>query len=150
MKLSIVELNRPAKALAFRYDAQPEWKVILERFDPGSIKLAHRFTWPSGTTTICYRAQDGEGTWGPHACAAFVPPAPPVPPPPVIKSIIDKTGVKWQLSGKKSPYELKRNGTTVDHTYGVTLRKTGDGYMEILQPNGVWLRRNGDSWEYVS
>lgn len=144
-----VELTREAKALAFKYDAAADW-IVIAAFLPGGFNLNHRFTWPSGTTTICYRAQDGSGTWGPSACAPFVPPAPPPPAPPVNKAVIDKAGIKWQLSGKTSPYLLKRNGSAVDHTYGVTLRRTGDGYMEVLQPNGVWLRRNGNAWEFVA
>ena len=145
---ALVELDRPAAAMAFKFDARPDW-MLITTFSGGS-SLAHTFTWPSGTTTICYRAQDLAGTWGPSRCAAIVPPQPPPPKPPVNKAVIDKAGIKWQLTGKKSPYELKRNGSTMDNTFGVTLRKSGDGYLEMLQPNGVWLRRNGDSWEFVA
>jgi hypothetical protein len=141
-----VELNRPGRAMAFRYDAQPEW-VIVHR--SAGERLLHTFTWPSGTTTVCYRAQDGDGNWGPSACAPFVALPPPPKPPAVNKGITDRAGIRWQLTGKTSPYILKRNGSSMDNTYGVTLRKSGDGYMEILQTNGVWLRRDGNAWEFV-
>ena len=141
-----VELNRPGRAMAFRYDAKPEWTIVHRS---AGARLLHAFTWPSGTTTVCYRAQDGAGTWGPSACAPFTPPAPPPVQPPVNKAVRDKDGINWQLAGKASPYILKRNGSAMDNTYGLTLRKSGDGYMEILQTNGVWLRRDGNAWEFV-
>jgi len=142
-------LSQRALALAFKYDAQPEWVAITD-FPPSSSEYVHTFTWPSGTTTICYRAKAIDGTWGASSCVPFVA-TPPTPPPPVVnKAIIDSAGIRWQLTGKKSPYELKRNGSTMDNTYGVALRKSGDGYMELLQANGVWIRRNGNSWEFVA
>jgi hypothetical protein len=146
---AVVLLNRPASSLAFRYDAQPEWRV-LSTFIPGGETFTHAFTWPSGTTLISYRAQDGAGTWGPHASAAFVPPQPPPIPPPVTLAVTDKDGIRWQLTGKISPMILKRNGSTMNNTYGTTLRRTGDGYMEMLQTNGAWIRRNGSAWEFVA
>lgn len=142
-----ITLSRPAALLAFKYDAQPDWAVI-PAFTPAGT-FVHRFTWPSGTTTVCYRAQTISGVWGPGLCKSLAPPAPPPPLPTVNKAIIDRAGIRWQLTGRKSPYELKRNGSTMDNTYGVMLRKSGDGYMELLQTNGVWLRRNGNAWEFV-
>lgn len=141
-------LSQRALALAFKYDAQPEWVAITD-FPPSSSEYVHAFTWPSGTTAICYRAKAIDGTWGASSCVPFVA-TPPTPPPPAVnKAVTDKAGIRWQLTGKKSPYELKRNGSTMDNTYGVALRKSGDGYMELLQANGVWIRRNGNSWEFV-
>lgn len=144
-----ITLNQGAKELAFKYDAQSEW-VTIPDYQANLTTHVHRFTWPSGTTTICYRARALDGTWQESACAALPLPLPPPVPPAVNKSIIDKDGVRWQLTGKTSPYELKRNGSTMDHTYGVLLRKSGDGYVEVLQSNGVWIRRKNDAWEFVS
>jgi hypothetical protein len=142
-----VVLSRQAKALAFAYTAKPDW-TLVSAFSAATT-FTHSFTWPSGTVSLSYRAQANDGTWGPHKEATFQAPKPPPVRPIVNKAIIDGSDVKWQLTGKTSPYTLKRNGSKMDNTYGVTLRKSGDGYMEILQTNGVWLRRNGDAWEFV-
>lgn len=143
-----ITLNQSALALAFRYDASPDWTVIPE-YALRQTDMTHEFTWPSGTTTICYRAQAVDDTWGPALCVAYEPPKPPLPLPAVNKSLVDKFGVRWQLTGKKAPFILKRNGSAMDNTYGLLIRKSGDGYMEILQTNNTWLRRVSDAWELV-
>lgn len=142
-------MAQPARALEFRYDAHPDY-IPIPDYPAGDLTYTHAFTWPSGTTTVCYRAKSLEGDWAEATCAPYVAPIPPIPKPPVIKSIVDKEDVRWQLTGKRSPYTLKRNGSSMNNTYGLTLRKSSDGYMEILQTNNVWLRRNGDAWEFVT
>lgn len=143
-----ITLSQGAKELAFKYDAQPDWTTV-STYQPNATAHVHRFTWPSGTTTICYRARALDGTWQESACTALPLPLPPPAPPVTNKAIIDRDGLRWQLTGKASPYILKRNGSTMDNTYGVLLRKSGDGYVELLQTNGIWIRRKNDAWEFV-
>ncbi len=144
-----VTVNGFAKAIGFAYDAQPEFVVIPDFTGDGTF--THVFTWPSGTTTVRYRVQGDDGIWQEPASAPFSPPPPPPPPPHVNRAVTDAAGVQWQLKGKpdRPPFLLQRNGTVMNETYGKNLRLSGDGYMELLQTNGVWIRRNGDAWESV-
>lgn len=144
-----VTISEGADALAFRFNGHDEY-ITIPNYPLNATQFVHVFTWPSGTTQVCYRARASDRGWGPASCAGLVALPPPPPPPSVTKSVIDKDGIRWQLTGKKSPYILKRNGSTMDHTYGVLLRKSGDGYVEVLQTNGIWIRRKNDAWEVVS
>jgi hypothetical protein len=149
---ALIRITGIAASLAFAYDAQIEFQAI-PAFPIGANFFRHVFTWPSGTTFCAYRVKNGDGTWGNAVRAKIVQPPLPPPPPPLLLAVIDKDGVEWQLrktGNKKPPYQLHRNRAKQSGMLGVGLRKSAEGYMELLQVNGTWIRREGTSWVTVT
>jgi hypothetical protein len=146
---AVIWITGIAKALQFAYDARPTFEPIAA-FPPGANFFVHHFVWPSGTTYCAYRVQNGDNSFGNAVTMPVTFPVPPPPPPPILKAVIDKDGVEWQLKGKKKPYQLFRNRARQHGMLGVGMRKSAAGYMELLQVNGKWIRREGSSWVTVT
>jgi hypothetical protein len=154
-----VSVEGPIRAVAFAYDAQPDFMTIPRADRPATATdqagtilttLQHGFTWPSGTTTVQYKVQGTDETWSEAMAAPLIhPPAPPLPPPALL-AVMDADGVEWQLRGLTAPYALYRNRVPVAGAYGLALRLNGDGTMELLRVPAMWQRRDGETWVEVT
>ncbi|MGH7229356.1 MAG: BACON domain-containing protein [Nitrospiraceae bacterium] len=120
-----ITIQGPGQVLEFIYNAQSTYTGIPS-FTAGSASFRHTFTWPQGTTFVCYRTKGTNNLYTEQGCAPVTPgPAP----------TIGVSPTSLTFSGAQ--------GGTNPAALTVSITNTGSGTLSwTVSDNAAWLSRS--------